>query len=120
MLGWDGKGLNPNHVTTDYECRGCRRKFFVHAKSGNIWVTDEASKVLKGIPTCFETFIYTCVKCGGNVERKYTAKDGVSDVKGLCSRNINGTWVKEYCTFYRCVTCGHGGEVDSDYPRETG
>ena len=112
-LGYFG-GVNPNHTWTECYCKNCNKSFVRETKSGNVWYTSDGF-VLKGMPNCFEKYYYTCSKCSGKVLRKYTALDGISEVQGLSTRNIDGKWVKEYRIFYECEKCGHGGEVKDDH-----
>lgn len=110
-------GVDYNHRWTKCYCNECERKFVRESKGpDSVWYVDEDKKVLKGIPTCFEHYIYQCIKCGGEVEREYidtkTGKKAKSLSQGL---NEKGEWVKLYRTEYRCKGCGHGGKVEDDY-----
>ncbi len=126
LVGYIGD-VDPNHQWTEMKCKGCKVGFTREEKSGNVWYTDAENVVLMGIPTCFESYIYHCVVCGGPVKRKYKALDGgdlpTFDVTGgrkaqiLSTKIEAGKSVNQYRVFYICDDCGHGGEVDNDYLR---
>jgi hypothetical protein len=124
LVGSLGDGPDPNHHWISASCRDCKAQFTIEQKYDNWWITKD-SKVLSGMPCCFETYIYECSKCGGPVKRKYTNLDGKStaEIEILCtSKDDNGNWVRKYRIFYRCEDCDYGGEVESDYwlyPKES-
>jgi hypothetical protein len=79
-----------NHHWRNHVCNACNKEFIIEHKldfadkNPNIWYVDRIThKVLKGIPSCFESYIYTCSKCNGAVHRIYTALDGITEVKYL-------------------------------------
>lgn len=113
LLGWSGEGWDPNHVWCWLSCNDCHGEFIREMKSGNVWYTRDRSegRVLRGMPSCFGTYTYTCVKCSGPVVRKYSALDG-SPTRGFLLTTKDGP---QYRTEYRCKVCGHGGQVKSDY-----
>lgn len=107
-----------NHVWTDYSCNDCGRPFVRETKSGNVWYTTSRTEgiVLRGIPACFERYQYTCASCGGRVTRRYMRLDGVTKATSLGWRqNDQGSWVKDYRTFFDCNHCGKSTEVREDY-----
>jgi len=67
-----------NHHWIHYKCKKCNELFIMEYNGCNnakplprynVWYT-QCKKVLKGIPTCFESYLYTCRYCGGNVQRQ--------------------------------------------------
>jgi len=105
-----------DHVTELSVCRSCGNRFKRHRRLANIWYTDFEGIVLAGMPSCFENFIYHCLKCDGPVHRVYREMDGKTPVDSL-SFSIRGvTDIKRYQrTFYECQSCGHGGETEKDH-----
>jgi hypothetical protein len=75
-----------------------------------VWYTKD-KRVLKGLPGCFEDYIYQCSKCEGEVRRTYTDLDG-NPTNSLVTTTIEG---KLYKIFFKCEKCDHGGEVSEDY-----
>lgn len=109
-LGYFG-GCDPNHHWHHMTCNN-GHKFCIEHKSGNYWIT-ACGKVLNGISNCFESYIYICKECGGDVTRKQTGLDGKTEVSSLCSfKDENGKFVKQYRTFYFCESCN--GEIEVD------
>ena len=117
LLGWLGK-VNPNHIWNYYFCIECKQRFIREIKESNVWYTDKRGPghVLKGMPSCFENYIYHCAKCGEEVHRYTTKLDGVTPSTGFgVATNSDGIMVKQYRVFYKCASCGHGGEVATDH-----
>jgi DNA-directed RNA polymerase subunit RPC12/RpoP len=115
LLGFTGP-VDPNHQWHESVCNGCKKLYTRELKELNVWYTAErgyreVSRVLKGIPTCFEDYQYTCAKCSGPVLRAHRDRAG-NPTKVLSSRQVNGVVVRDYTTHYNCTQCGHGGEVD--------
>lgn len=62
-------GMN-NHEWHDYSCSDCGKRFTIERKGSNIWMTEKGGRILNGMPSCFESYIYTCSKCGGGCIEK--------------------------------------------------
>lgn len=118
LVGFSGP-VDPNHQWNQRACRGCHKGFVREIKGLNVWYTAERvhggpSIILKGIPSCFEAYQYTCPLCEGPVlQKQRNLQGGLATV--LSSREVDGKWVRGYTTHYHCTQCGHGGQVDSDY-----
>lgn len=112
--------VDTNHQWHASECNGCKMPYTREIKGLNVWYTGEriqdgsAPQVLRGLPSCFESYQYTCSKCSGPVVRTNRGMAG-NPTQTLSSRNVDGKWVNEYTTHYNCTQCGHGGQVDQDY-----
>ena|SRR3990167_812170 len=106
---WDG---DPNHTWTQYG--GCCSlvSFTRQTKSGNVWYTYNGGRVLRGMPNCFEGFIYTCAKCHGDVMRYYRELDGITPARSISYR---GDGLRYYRTVWCCSTCGVSTETLYDY-----
>lgn len=115
LVGWMGGDWDPNHKWHYFDC-GCGKSFIRETKTANVWYTRDRreGKVLLGMPSCFERYIYSCRACSGIVKRTYTNLDG-SPLKG--SMLVTTKDGPQYRTAYQCESCGHGGVVDSDYFR---
>ena len=114
MVGGDP---DPNHHWKRSKCNDCKEEFVHEYKRDNVWYTKN-DEVLRGIPTCFEPYIYTCNRCNGDVRRYHTALDGESPTQVLTSSKVNGEWIKQYRTFYKCDTCNKQVETKEDYYHE--
>lgn len=91
-----------NHVTSLYTC-SCGLKFERHHRYYNFWYArHDTGELLRGVPSCFEDFIYHCIVCGGLVKREH-----------LKSRVVDNKVFPR--VEFRCEACGHGGEVESQY-----
>jgi len=113
LVGYSGEDFN--HWHTYCVCLACNERFCRESKGPrNVWYTQKDGTVLEGVPCCFESYKYKCLKCGGVVERYYTDLEGKPVVFTTIS-NVDGEWVKQYKTFYRCNDCGYGGETEEDY-----
>lgn len=108
----NGDENDPNHYTSECDCFGCNETFYWEYKAGKQWYSNRKSKILKGVHGCFETAVYTCNKCSSDVKRTYTDLDGVTEVQGLGQGIRDGKWVKFYRTFWKCVGCENGVEVE--------
>ena len=108
-----------NHIWNKCECNKCHKTFTMETKErGNLkpirWYTKDG-KILKGIPGCFESYIYTCSKCGGNVVRKHLKPDSDEEATILSAGpDKNGVWIKHYRTFFHCEKCGIRVESEND------
>lgn len=105
-----GPGSDPNHHWYNCDCLDCQKSFVREVHDGNVWYTKDHA-VLKGMPSCFESYIYSCKKCGGEVVRDYRQMDGKTEAKILCL-DLDGP---HYRTFYRCGKCGL--EIETYYDR---
>ena len=112
LLGYSNDP-DPNHYWTFCSCNQCHQTFIREIKANNMWYTQN-SRVLAGIPNCFEDYTYTCAKCSGPVNRHYTKLNG-EKTDTLCEEIVNGKTIKKYKTFYYCQSCGYGGETEKDY-----
>lgn len=113
LLGWTGS-VNPNHRRQTRSCKGCSRGFTREIRGVNVWYTEHPRVILRGVPSCFEDYVYTCIKCGAAVRRDHFDLQG-NPAKFLSSRLVGDEWVRGYTTRYACTQCGHGGETAEDY-----
>jgi hypothetical protein len=116
-----GIGEDPNHHWVSCRCRSCGKMFTKEYKRGNVWYTNSDAMVLRGVPSCFENYTYTCATCGADVERHYRELDGVTPLKGqgLCySNGPNGMEPQQRC-FYECDVCDEAIEYPQEYYRAT-
>lgn len=115
LLGWSGP-VNPNHQWHESVCNGCGKHFTREIKDLNVWYTggrcrdSQASVLLKGRPSCFEDYQYTCAKCAGAVLRTHNDLQG-NPAKALCTKWDGDRPIRQYTTHYNCTKCGHGGQV---------
>ncbi len=102
-----------NHFWIRCHCSSCARDFSIEHKGGNVWIVSDHKKVLKGIPTCWETYVYTCGKCNGDVYRRHVDKvshqplNSVVTVIGDDEQN----WVAEF----KCDQCGVAAYSENEY-----
>lgn len=111
------EGYDPNHSWQKCTC-SCGESFTRESKGyapykKNVWLTQKG-KLLRGAPSCFESYEYQCSRCEGPVRRVYLGKDG-KPAKSLSSTNEDGKWVNNYTIHFNCKDCGYGGEVDDEY-----
>jgi len=94
-----GEEEDTNHTRWRSECRECNRQFMKHRRQGHYWYTaycaGETRDVIKGVPTCWETYTLTCAECGGPVNRYYTKQDGITPDEPSAETRI----------FFRCEHC---------------
>lgn len=104
-------GTDANHVWTGIQCNDCGKTCTHEHRSFNSWYTDSRGKILRGIPSCFERYIYTCRHCGGDVVRKYLKLDSDEEVS-CCSYgpDENGIWTPKQRTVFECHSCGESVE----------
>lgn len=119
-----------NHLTTDCECKKCHKTFTLQVKELGrrnkyiAWYVSDDKKILKGIPGCFEYYVYTCSKCGGDVVREELDKATNKPVEWLSSGvDKNGVWEKHYKIIFKCKNCGvsvesENSEYDPKPPKE--
>lgn len=109
-----GGGKQANHTWSPFRCLSCGTEFVVESKAGNTWATTSRGegRVLCGIPSCFESYVYTCAKCGGDVLRHFTETDGETPVSCL-RRTVGGD--RHYRAIYRCENCRASAEPPYDY-----
>lgn len=110
-----GGNPDPNHNWVTCFCRHCNKNYGLEYKSGNYWYVRD-HKVIKGIPSCFESYILTCAYCGGDVKRQWRLMDGVTPkMDGCCSYTYQDSIaVPQQRCFYVCDGCGH----EFEYPKE--
>ena len=111
-----------NHLWEACECLNCHKKFTLETKEQGMfkrpirWITSPEKRILKGIPACFENYIYTCNKCGGEVHRKHLELNSDNEVGCLSSgKDVNGVWVNHYRTVFICKDCGVKIESENDH-----
>jgi hypothetical protein len=70
------RGADSNHHWRTLKCPACSGIMEIETKEGNSWEVSatEKGKLLRGVPGCFENYIYTCARCSGNVTREYRNK----------------------------------------------
>lgn len=112
LVGSMIRGHDPNHHWVGYTC-SCGSRFIREYKEENVWYTRD-TYVLKGKPSCFETYIYSCIRCSRPVFRTHLKLDGSPTDGFLRTSNVDGRWVKQYTTHYTCSDCGHGGLVEDE------
>lgn len=125
LVGYFGKDLN--HTHTHCRCNKCNKEFTRETKGfDNVWFTDPHGKVLLGIPYCFETYIYTCKHCGGDVvkvwfdvatdeeTKPYKTDDGREFIT-LSSEVKDGKSVRRQYPVFRCKQCGKEIKSENDY-----
>ena len=101
-----------NHEWTDCRCGKCGESYIFEQKGSNKWITQD--RVVKfGIPTCFESYIYSCNKCGGQVCRHQWEKD--KDVSVRYISYTMGSDEKNYRNVFKCDDCGVEIESTNDY-----
>lgn len=114
LLGWTGD-INPNHRWADCSCKECNQTWTIEIKGDfdryNVWYTKD-KKVLRGIPTCFEHYAYTCRYCDGDVIRHYFNKNTRDKAMVLA---YNGNGEKSFDTFFVCEKCKREVKSSSDY-----
>lgn len=116
LLGYIGNDpdRDPNHHWYEYKCTQCKKVFTLERKDRNVWYTEKIGeqehRVLAGIPSCFESYVYHCAHCvHGYVRRQHTEKDGVTPARSLGWSAKDG---KNYRTFYTCGSCGDRIELE--------
>lgn len=84
MLGWFSTDPleNPNHRWEYHACNGCSKTFCVEKQRNNVWYTTDRIKVLRGVSSCYETYLYTC-KCSGDVLWERRNLDGVLETRNV-------------------------------------
>lgn len=107
--GGTDKDDDPNHTHTNCVCKDCSRDFVRETRSGNVWYTKQC-RVLKGMPSCFERYVYPC-KCGGQVTREYIDKASGASAKILSYKD----GIPSYKTVYSCDKCKVSIETPKDY-----
>lgn len=108
-------GGGNNHIWTDTRCQDCRKTFTIEEKGNNIWLTDRSGKILRGVPSCFERYIYECAHCGGDVDRTYTELDGITPTNSLSYEYNNEERIKKFRIFFECQDCGKKVESEEEY-----
>jgi len=111
-----GRG-DANHVWTKLLCLDCKKEFMHEHIDYNTWYTDSNKKILAGIPSCFEDYVYTCSHCGGDVTRKYFEKESEKEVEVLKTKidPDTGEHIKEYRIVFECESCHKKIESDIEH-----
>jgi len=106
-----GGGGDANHVWTSVDCHNCGKQSTHEHIDYNTWYTEGfrnngVRKIVRGIPSCFESYIYTCSHCGGDVTRNYLELDSDKPVECLHKKpNVNGSWENQYRIVFKCESC---------------
>lgn len=115
------ESISMDHHRRELLCQACGfmaiREWVVDRFRGteNVWYT-MGMVILRGLPSCYERFVYACIKCDGAIAGKKFAKDS-DELVEFCSVQIGGpkNGEKNYRNVYRCDGCGHGGETIHDH-----
>ena len=95
---------DPNHHTHGCVCRDCEKGFtWEHKYNWSRtweWYINSSRLVLRGIPGCYESYVYQC-RCGGSIRRRLTELDGTTETHWIGSRNGKRT----YRTWFTCDRC---------------
>lgn len=108
---------NPNHTSRHIHCNACGSDLAYEVKGGNVWYSERLGRVLAGIPSCFEPYTYTCRHCNGTVKRHYRTSDD-RPARGLGHHNVDGQWIKNYYTVFRCEDCQAEVRSEQEYYRK--
>lgn len=119
LVGWVD-GPNPNHQCVKCTCKKCKKIWTMEYKGDyefgyNVWYTTGdriKGKIIRGLPTCFENYIYTCKYCGGDVCRYNYEKRTRNEAKCL---SWDGEGNKSFDTYYRCNKCGREVKCSNEY-----
>ena len=111
LVGYLGKKDNVNHYWDNGHCEGCLKEWTVEYVGKNTWLTSN-QKILRGIPSCFENYTYSCNKCNGEVRRSHYNK-GTRDIAKSLITIIGDD--KQYDTYFRCEKCGQEAKSFNDY-----
>jgi hypothetical protein len=113
LVGQTGEITEDNDVNHNWQscsCSKCHQPFTREYKHGNVWYTQD-SELIKGVPNCFEQYIYKCASCGGKVRRSHSGLNG-EEIRVLRTRIEGNKSIREYRTFYSCDSCDSVVEVD--------
>lgn len=116
-------GHDPNHHWDSCHCRSCQFRFTMEYKNTypygtNVWYTVKTktgSKLLRGLPSCSESYIHTCKLCDGDVFREYYDTRNNSKTT-ILSYGPKGE--PYYEIYYECSNCGVKVKCSNDYYRE--
>lgn len=119
--GGTGIDDDPNHTHESIYCNVCAEKSVRETCSGNVWYTSQ-NKVLRGIPNCFEKYIYDC-PCGAkaSVKRYYADLNGQKNESSTTITEqirIEGDetiWAPSYRVFFECSSCKMVKESSEKY-----
>lgn len=126
LVGSCNPAYDPNHHWANCSCNDCGQTWTMEyagiwPEEGqtepkyNVWLTKD-SRILAGLPTCFEAYIHTCSKCGGDVHRHYRDKQTGGD----CGHFLHYKDGKPtFNVFYRCDKCGVEVKCSNDYYYES-
>jgi len=107
-------GNNVNHHWTECQCNECQSKFTFEKKGhgliSNCWVTCNG-RILHGIPSCFESYVYTCHECGGEIRRSSYDLNSGDKVSTLIYDIVDGKSVPKFRTLFECDNCDVSMEI---------
>lgn len=106
-----GGDPDPNHYWVSCRCQECGEDFTKEHKYQNVWYTKKG-RVLLGRHSCFESYIYACRHCGGDVTRQHMELDGKTAAASLSWDLEAGGMTAQFRTFYRCAGCKEQVEVE--------
>lgn len=111
-------GIDRNHTWTKCKCSKCQKEFTWETKGfDRVWVTDPDSKILMGIPWCFERYVYTCKHCGGDVTRQHFDNE-TNEVTSFLSYDVrDGKSTPKFYTVFKCKDCGEKIQSENEYYR---
>jgi DNA-directed RNA polymerase subunit RPC12/RpoP len=120
LVGYYGK--NMNHTHTECRCNKCNKEFTRETKGyDNVWFTDPKSKILLGIPYCFERYRYSCKHCGGEVLVHHL--DNVTHKECTClsykTDETDGKMKPQFYNVFRCESCGKEIKSENYYLHAT-
>ncbi|KKM94654.1 hypothetical protein LCGC14_1196260 [marine sediment metagenome] len=104
-----GGDPDPNHFWRKSYCRDCESNFIHEHQLDNHWYTryeeGVGDKVLKGVSSCFESYVYTCNKCPGYVKQYFTELDGITPhISGIITYCLDGSDHIQR-EWFGCVVC---------------
>jgi hypothetical protein len=117
LVGYSGK-LDINHHWDGCLCIECHKSWTMEwkgeekLKGYNVWHVDSNNHVIAGIPSCFESYVYTCSECGGDVKRHFFDKDTRNTAKCL-SQKIGGE--RYYDIYFICEDCKVEEKCSNDH-----
>lgn len=116
LIGQIGDGPDPNHQWVNCTCESCNKSWTMEIKGEdehgyNVWYTKDG-KILKGLPTCFEAYRYTCKQCSGDIVRHNYDKGTRQTSQSLW---YDGDGNKSFDTYFRCDGCGVEVQCSNEY-----
>lgn len=115
LVGHTGK-IDINHQWIQCSCNNCEKQWTMEYKGDydhgyNTWYTKDG-KLLRGLPTCFETYTYTCKHCGGDVHRHNYNKNTRQETE-ILSYSSDGS--KSFDTYFYCNKCKAEVKCSNEY-----